>query len=228
VPCCNKETGKDCNGKLNDLFEQPYQQQATSFWKAAFDGPPQFGTALASADRPGVSKWFLKTVLLLFHPERCDWLPHTDRPDEQLLHDAPTAWSWMTNHSSTGPDDMHLWVTTSQPGPPRATKGMSLLSWNDSNKGHVQQRVIEIGIANLHFTLLYHPGGTVDLRGDTPGIQLWPALNQPLSWVDLSKPACSIFGLSAMTWNILELAPSADPWSNPWTVPHPLLQRPDG
>lgn len=221
VPCCD-DSHNGCNGRLNQRFEEPYQDLVKDFWAAAASGSPTQGVAVEAANRHGLGLWFLKTMLLLAHPGRRDWFPHIETNFESLLN-APTAWPWMIDNSNE-PDDIHLWVTTSDPTDSNSATFTPLSMWNDPELGNVQQRIVDCGIAGLYFTLLYHPGAYIDQEPNV-GVRLWPPVEGDITWADLATPTNRLDATSrAITYRLI-FVDEADPKMELFRLPFSLKQN---
>lgn len=227
VPCCDDSTnpsGQGCNAKLARRFEDGAQSLSLDLWEAAFRSSCQSGEALSVDEVHPAGRWFLKSLLLLFHPERIEWFDRIQDP-ERRLSDAPTLWRWMVDDQLPEPDDVHLWVTAApEDDPIEVDRG--LFAWEEPGLGQVQQRLIELEIAGLRFTLLYHVGANLRLP-ESPGVQFWPASGSAISWDQLCAPSRSLRAIAAPL-SRLRLADGEGFIQSPFELPRPFTDPPGG
>jgi hypothetical protein len=68
LPICDQTSGRDCNGRLNRLYEQPGKRPV----RAVLDQAEALdGTSLVTA----FARWWIKTILLLGHPRTTSAFP---------------------------------------------------------------------------------------------------------------------------------------------------------
>jgi hypothetical protein len=102
LPVCDQGSGKDCNGALNRVYEQPAKDHVRAVLN---DAAP-----LASPDAVAAfATWWIKTVLLLQHPETTSVFPGAVmRRPWKLPRDTYAA---LLNQSF--PPDISLWLALS-------------------------------------------------------------------------------------------------------------------
>lgn len=166
IPCC-----ADCNSKLNSRFEQ-------AMANIGYDS----ATALrnfTAAEAAVLGEWWLKTLLLLVHPEA------TEPPNTEESTGAGVI-SWPLQSQ-----DLYNWMRQGFLPP----KGLSVYAYRfdaaaqevqapdfpipevTADNGCFSSYVSLFGLEHLRFIVSYHPGWELDLPSVQEGTlaQLWPA-----------------------------------------------------
>lgn len=168
IPVCER-----CNAELERRFETP----AKDILRRLFACEGFF--VLDSVDVRNVALWFIKTWLLLSHPESQYSNPRID-------HHRFARWS------AAAPHEFYEWMVTRRPPPP----GISLWLYRPANDDTsnrrsgplvplpvvtadgkiVEHKCLEVTLYGLCLTLVFHPGWEIDhpLEAGGHAIRLWP------------------------------------------------------
>ena len=171
-----------CNGQLERNFERP----AKDILSAWFDSD---GTlALSAEETRNVTRWLIKTLLLLAHPQA------------RLAHPGLDRVAQTHRWSSALPAEYYAWMLTSELSPADPPFGLS--PWvfrrdlNDSSRGphrrgiylptvadgavSIEFRVQQIVFHGMNVSLVYHPGWDIEhpLEVEGRAVRLWP-VDQP-------------------------------------------------
>lgn len=185
LPVCRK-----CNGHLNDRFEVPAKPLLRSLFRNQ-------DTRFNESETRIVGLWFLKTWLLLTHPELRASDPGLTvkswEPIDQRFYE------WMVDDAKLPPKDLSLWfVKLDLSKPPAATKPQIEIpeQWVDEQNRPVLVRSRQFGINWFDVSLAHHPGWPIEhpLEARGEAARLWPP---GASW-DLERmPAVPV---GSFTW----------------------------
>ncbi|MFI7680077.1 hypothetical protein [Actinophytocola sp. NPDC049390] len=199
MPCC-----EECNRELNRRFEQHPRLVIQKMLDA--DG----GVVLGSEEAELFGLWWLKTMLLLSHPDT----------KETAVGVNPNRWDL-----AEVPDDLYSWMVTGEPPP----SGLSVWFSRQSTAGcREESKPVEICLptviadgrratfmarqAGLKFcaaTLVYHPGWPIEYPPEASSgaaVRIWPPSETNLDLTSLRE---------------------LDRWPVRW-VPGPVLNFMDG
>jgi hypothetical protein len=200
LPCCGSGTRNDCNGWLNQQFEIPGLPHV----RAALDD-------LHVLDRVGTvlfARWWVKTLLLLHHPDTRDSFPKGDTIPWEMPPEL------LPNLRASGhfPPELSLWVALADgnAGTAQLADTLRIFLPIVPVNGHAQQ--LEAGLDGFSlpngrlvlFQLVFHPRCDFDHPFEKAGlaVRLWP--NPPASFDITSGPALSAAGLAQ--WKALFVA----------------------
>jgi hypothetical protein len=161
VPCC-----VPCNGKLERRYEGPAKTLIREIF--AKDGAVE----LTAEEARVVGLWFLKTWLLLAHPEA--------RHSEPAV--APSAWgsapealySWMTDLEP--PSGVSVWMQRVSSSAPRQERVHLWLPTVHADGQVVEFQQKTVRVMGVEATVVYHPNWRVvhPLVEIGAAVQLWP------------------------------------------------------
>lgn len=160
-----------CNRKLNDRFEQT----AKPVVRRVFD--TNGGIVLSPRDATAFSLWFLKTMLLLAHPQAVHsqlggpMLPWADDTDGDI-------YAWLVAGRAP-PDHLSMWVTRRGSGsiPVQDATRLPLPRVHSDGQMYRTQHK-HVGLEPFDFHLLHHPRWPLDhpLMRSGSALQLHPML----------------------------------------------------
>lgn len=183
LPVCDRKTGNDCNGRLERLFEA----KGKGVVRTVLQGRPL--TSAPEVD--AFTRWWLKTLLLLCHPEARDDFKGAQRRPWSM---PPSTYPNLIN--GTFPDDLSLWIAVCDDsgGSAHLPEAMRVLlprtSRPDGEGGSPESGIVGLGLApdrlaELLLLLVFHPLCDVKNPFEEAGmaVRLWP---HPPPALDLS------------------------------------------
>jgi hypothetical protein len=157
-----------CNAILGRRFEQPAKPLIRSLLHR--DGNVVFRGTRAMV----VAQWFLKTWLLLAHPEARESDPEVTPARWDLVSD--DLYSWMVTNQPS-PAGLSIWITRrAEQGPQPAVTVHIPLPTVMAEGRKIQFRVKRAGVRFLDVSLAYHPGWEIEHPLEIGGraLRLWP------------------------------------------------------
>ncbi len=161
LPVC-----RACNSELDQRFEKPAKPLIRRIFNA---GPP-----LDPSEVEIVGRWFVKTWLLLAHPQ-----VRASDPGHELTPWQPfqqNLYGWMVSGSEP-PAGLSAWATKIDRKAAQATETCHLaLPTVVADGSTIEFRVRRFGLAWLDVSLVYHPLWAIDhpLEAQGQAVRLWP------------------------------------------------------
>lgn len=165
VPCC-----ADCNGKLNTRFEQ-------AMAGIGYDSVASL-RHFTSGEAAVLGEWWLKTLLLLVHPEATELKVMGESTGVGVI-------AWPRQHKN-----LYHWMTHALPAPnglcvyaykvDRSAEGIGDVSFPipevHADNGTFPSYVAAVEFEKMGLIISFHPGWSADLPGVQEGtlVQLWP------------------------------------------------------
>lgn len=169
----------NCNATLNRRFEEPAKPVVRAIVQADGD------IALRPDDAYVAALWFLKTWLLLAHPEA-----RFSEPDVSFsawTENSDDLYSWMIAGEDP-PDGLSVWLTKIDPARERSTAKRRIpLPTVVADDRVIQFCDNRVGVRSLDVSLVYHPGWPIAHPQETEGtaVRLWPRMRD--QGADLTK-----------------------------------------
>lgn len=171
LPTCSA-----CNGILNDRFERSAKAHILELFN---DNAP-----VEARDGRVVGLWFVKTWLLLTHPELVSsdpgWPIRLWKPLDQSLY------GWMT-HGEAPPCDISAWLLkVDRTSVAPSTRHIPLPTVKADGRTY-QCRVIQFGLGRSEVHLVHHPGWSIDhpLEAEQRAFRIWPPSHARLDPAEL-------------------------------------------
>ncbi len=161
LPVC-----QECNAVLNERFEEPAKPLVRRLFNR--------GPALTHNESQVIGCWFVKTWLLLAHPEvrvsDPGWPLRPWQPVRQALYE------WMISGSQI-PAGLSAWLMRiDREGPPAAATRHLSLPTVIADGRTIEFQVLQFGLGSIDVSLVYHPMWPIDhpLVAEERAAQLWP------------------------------------------------------
>lgn len=165
IPCC-----PDCNSKLNNRFEQAMANIGYDSVTAVRSFTPAEATVL------GI--WWLKTLLLLVHPEATELQNTGESTGAGVIswpQQSQDLYNWM-RLGSQPPQGLSVYAYRIDPSAQEVQKPNFPIPDVTADNGSFPSYVSLFGLEHLRFIVSYHPGWELDLPSVQAGTlaQLWP------------------------------------------------------
>jgi hypothetical protein len=169
LPMCSR-----CNAVLIDRFEVPARQLVRSIFET--DAHVTFKGAQATT----VALWFVKTWLLLTHPECQQSEPALIPPSWVAVPE--NLYGWMINDEEP-PAGLSAWIAREDPYLDAPSTRHIPLPIVVADGSRTEFQDLRMGVRSIEVSVVYHPGWRIDHPQEAEGqaVRLWPRqIDQPV------------------------------------------------